>query len=89
MPAEEIAAGARQSGVRAVALSITHLLDQHALLEELRKLRRYLGKELALFVGGRAVVDYRHILNEVDARYIKALDQFSLELNRLLTARKM
>lgn len=89
LPAEEIAAGARQSGVRAVALSITHLLDQHALLEELRKLRRYLGKELALFVGGRAVVDYRHILNEVDARYINALDQFSLELNRLLTARKM
>jgi len=89
LPAEEIASGARQSGVRAVALSITHLLDQPSLVDELRKLRRYLGNELALFVGGRAVVDYMHILNEVDARYITALDHFSEELNRLLIARKM
>ena len=89
LPAEEIASGARQRGVRAVALSITHLLDQHSLLDELRKLRRYIGKELALFVGGRAVGDQMQILNEVDARYINAMDQFSEELSRLLIARKM
>jgi methylmalonyl-CoA mutase cobalamin-binding domain/chain len=89
LPAEEIAAGARQSGARAVALSITHLLDQPSLADELRKLRRYLGRELALFVGGRAVGDDLHILNEVDARYINTLDQFSEELDRLLIARKM
>jgi len=88
LPAEEIAAGARQSGARAVALSITHLLDQPSLVDELRKLRRYLGKELALFVGGRAVGDDLHILDEVDARYITAMDQFSEELSRLLIARK-
>ena len=89
LPAEEIAAGARQSSARAVALSITHLLDQPSLADELRKLRRYIGRELALFVGGRAVGDDLLILNEIDARYINTLDQFSEELDRLLIARKM
>jgi len=88
LPSEEIAAGARQSGARAVALSITHLLDQPSLADELRKLRRYIGRGLAIFIGGRAVGDDLHILNEVDARYIKTLDQFSDELDRLLIAWK-
>jgi DNA-binding transcriptional MerR regulator/methylmalonyl-CoA mutase cobalamin-binding subunit len=85
LPAEEIASGVRQSGVRAVALSITHLLDQYPLADELRKLRRYLGRDLSLFVGGRAIGDYIHVLDEVNARYIKEMDQFREELNRLLT----
>jgi methanogenic corrinoid protein MtbC1 len=88
LPAEEIAAGARKSGARAVALSITHLLDQPTLVDELRRLRRYIGPALALFVGGLAAGDHLHILNEVDARYINALDQFREELIRLLIARK-
>ena len=39
LPAEEIAAGVKQSGARAVAISGTHQLNHHALIEELRKLR--------------------------------------------------
>ena len=39
LPAEEIAAGVKQSGARAVAVSVTHQLNHHALIEELRKLR--------------------------------------------------
>jgi hypothetical protein len=38
-----------------------------------------------LFVGGRAIGDYIHVLDEVNARYIKEMDQFREELNRLLT----
>ncbi len=85
LPAEEIAAGARQSGARAVALSITQLLDQPSLVDELRKLRRFIGKELALFVGGRAVGRYLQVLDDLNARYIKEIDQFREELNKLLT----
>jgi DNA-binding transcriptional MerR regulator/methylmalonyl-CoA mutase cobalamin-binding subunit len=85
LPAEEIASGVRQSGVRAVALSITHLLDQYPLIEEIRKLRRYLGRDMSLFVGGRAIEDYINVLDEVNVRYIKDMDQFREELNRLLT----
>ena len=81
LPAEEIALGVKQSCARAVAISITHLLDQHSLIEELRKLRRYIGRDPALFVGGRAVADYMHFLEEVNAKYISDIDQFCEALN--------
>ena len=77
LPAEEIAAGVKQSGARAVAISITHLLDRHPLADELRKLRRYIGNEMTLFVGGRAVADYAHVLEDVNAIYTHNIEQFS------------
>lgn len=72
LPAEEIATGAEQSNARAVAISITHTLNQHALVAELRKLKRYIGPNIALFVGGRAVGDQRLLLNEI---YVKFEDE--------------
>lgn len=85
LPAEEIAVGVKQSGARAVAISITHLLDRNPLIDELRKLRRYVGHDLALFTGGRALGDYVRFLEEVDARYITDIDQFREELNSIFT----
>ena len=86
LPAEEIAAGVKQSGARAVAISVTHLLNQHPLIEELRKLRRYVNRNVTLYVGGRAVADYTHILEEIKVKYISDIDQFSEELYSLSTA---
>jgi len=86
LPAEEIAAGVKKSGARAVAVSVTHLLNQHPLVEELRKLRRYVDKDVALFVGGRAVADCIQILEEINAKYISDIDQFCEELYSLSTA---
>ena len=83
LPAEEIAAAVKQSGARAVAISITHLLNQNPLFDELRKLRRYIGSEVTFFVGGRVLVEDTQILNEVNANYIKNIEQFSDELNSL------
>jgi methylmalonyl-CoA mutase cobalamin-binding subunit len=54
-PADEIAAGARQLGVRAVALSVVYRDDDHLIQEEIRKLRDYLDPDIPIFVGGRAV----------------------------------
>jgi DNA-binding transcriptional MerR regulator/methylmalonyl-CoA mutase cobalamin-binding subunit len=88
LPAEEIAAGVKQSGARAVAISVTHLLNQHTLIEELRKLRRYMATDVALFIGGRAVADYAHIIEEINAKYISDIEQFSGELYSLTTARE-
>jgi DNA-binding transcriptional MerR regulator/methylmalonyl-CoA mutase cobalamin-binding subunit len=87
LPAEEIAAGVKQSGARAVAVSVTHLLNHHPLIEELRKLRRYVDKDVTLFIGGRAVADYAQILEEMDAKYIADIEQFSGELYSLTAAR--
>lgn len=84
LPAEEIASGVRQSAASGVAISITHLLDRHPLGEELRKLRRYIGREMVLYVGGRAVGDNLEILNEVNARHVNEIEKFGRELDRLL-----
>ena len=88
LPAEEIAAGVKHCGARAVAVSVTHLLNQHPLIDELRKLRRYLDRDVALFIGGRAVavVDCTQIIEEINAKYISDIDQFCEELYSLSTA---
>jgi DNA-binding transcriptional MerR regulator/methylmalonyl-CoA mutase cobalamin-binding subunit len=81
LPVEEIAAAVKQSSARAVAISITHLLDQYPLVNELRKLRRYIGNDLILFVGGQAVSSHPQILEEINAKHIPNIDQLSEELN--------
>jgi DNA-binding transcriptional MerR regulator/methylmalonyl-CoA mutase cobalamin-binding subunit len=86
LPAEEIAAGAKQSGARAVAVSVTHVLDPHPLHEELRKLRRYVSKNVALLVGGQAIEGQMQVLEEINAKCIADLDQLNEQLNALLTA---
>lgn len=85
LPAEEIALGVKLSCARAIAISITHLLDQHSLVEEMRKLRRYIGRDLALFIGGRAVADYMDLLEELNAKYISDIDQLCQELNAFIS----
>lgn len=84
LPVEEIAAAVKQCGARAVAISITHLLDQHPLVNELRKLRRYIGNDLVLYVGGQAVSGHPQIVEEINAKLILTIDQLSEELNSAL-----
>jgi len=86
LPVEEIAAGVKQIGARAVAVSVTHLLNQHPLVDELRKLRRYVDRDVVLFVGGRALLDGTQILEEINVRCISDIDQFSEEICSLNTA---
>jgi methanogenic corrinoid protein MtbC1 len=86
LPAEEIATGVQQSNACAVAISITHLLNQHTLINELRKLARYIGQDVSLFIGGRAIGDHTQVLAEINAKYVNDIEQFSAELNALLTA---
>ena len=87
LPAEEIALGVQQNNARVLAISITHLLDHHPLIDELRKLRRYVGRNTALFIGGWIVGELIQIIEEVNARYIKEINQFRDELNSLLSPR--
>ena len=86
LPAEEIALAVRKNGTRVLAISITHILDHHPLIDELRKLRRYIGRDKVIFVGGRLVEELIEILEEVNARYIQEISQFRDKLNSLCTA---
>jgi DNA-binding transcriptional MerR regulator/methylmalonyl-CoA mutase cobalamin-binding subunit len=84
LPVEEIAAAVKQSSARAVAISITHLLGQHPFVNELRKLRRYIGNDLILFVGGQAISGHIQIFEEINAKHIPNIDRLSEELNSVL-----
>jgi MerR family transcriptional regulator, light-induced transcriptional regulator len=83
LPPEEIAAAALQKGARAVALSITYPPDDPILMDDLRRLRRLLGPDTVLLVGGRASADYGQILNEIGARRVDDLTSLRRELQHL------
>lgn len=67
LPAEEIAAAVQQKGALALALSVTYPPDDPVLPDELRRLRRLLGKGVKILVGGRAVDAYRGVLDDIGA----------------------
>lgn len=83
LPALEIAGAARQTGARAVALSLVYPEDDPALADEFASLRRYLPAETALVVGGRATHAYRPALAMAGAILIDDLSQLDSVLENL------
>ncbi len=83
LPAEEIASAAAQREAHAVALSIVYPTDDPHLGAELGKLRRFLGPDIHIIVGGRAAPSYRHALDEIGAIQPPDLDAFVVELQAL------
>lgn len=83
LPAEEIAAAVNHTNARALALGITHRLDDARLAAEIRKVRRFLGPQLPIFVGGRVAADLERTLVDIGARQIVDLDQFRREMDRM------
>lgn len=80
LPAEEIAGAARQSGARAVALSIVYPGDDPYLGGELVKLRRSLPEGVAILAGGRSSPDYEPTLQKIGAHYIADFREFRASL---------
>lgn len=83
LPAEEIAAAARQLQPRVIALSLVYQNGNLQLQEELRKLRRYIDPSIDIVVGGRAVDAIKPLLEDVPLRWVEDLSQFQRELARL------
>ena len=86
LPAEEIAAAARQDQARAVALSIVYPADDPHLGSELVKLRRYLDAAVVLLVGGRAAPAYQSFLDQSNALYLDTLAALRTQLEALRAA---
>ncbi len=85
LPPEEIAAAARQTQARAVALSITYPPDDPLLGDDLRRLRRLLDPETALVVGGRSWPAYSPVLQEIGAFVVDDLGALRRGINKLRT----
>ncbi|KJV07353.1 transcriptional regulator [Methylocucumis oryzae] len=76
LPAEEIAAAVKYTHATAVTISISFADDDLLLHKEIRKLKKLLGNDVSLIVGGRAAGHYQPLLNEVGVINIENYDHF-------------
>ncbi|UCF68099.1 MAG: cobalamin-dependent protein [Acidobacteriota bacterium] len=83
MPADEIAHSVRESGARAIGLSLIYPSDDPRLPEELRRIRRHLPEDVAMLVGGRASHAYNSVLDEIRAYRLDSLQELRDSLSRL------
>lgn len=83
LPCEEIVAAARQRKARGVLLSIVFPADDSFVGEEIVRLRRHLGDEVAILVGGRSASAYSDFLEEADAVLTETLPELRQELVQL------
>jgi methylmalonyl-CoA mutase cobalamin-binding subunit len=86
LPAEEIAGAAHRSMAKAVALSIVYPPDDPGLPDELITLRRSLGPDMPVLVGGRDSAAYRDTLARIHALVPADLNGLRAVLATLRTA---
>jgi len=83
LPAEEIATAVAAVGARAIALSLTHPAGDPRAAGELRALRKHVGLDVALLLGGQAAASFRQVAEEVGALMPADLEEFKQELERI------
>ena len=83
LPPEEIAAAARMKGARAIAISLVFPAADVSVQSDLRALRRAVGDEVPLLVGGAAAASYDDVLADIGARRVEDLASFQERLESL------
>lgn len=88
LPAEEIAAAVRFTNSRAVTLSISFGNDDLIIPKEIRRLKKLIGANVALIVGGRGAGEYKAVLDEVGVLNILSYEHFRTILEQLSVIHK-
>lgn len=83
LPAEEIAAAVKFTDACAVTISISFAADDQAIPREIRRLKKLVGRHVALIAGGRAAAHYKAVLDEVGVLNIQGYDHFRRILDGL------
>ena len=83
LPCEEVAYAVKRLKAKALALSLCHLLHDNRLITELKKLRRLVGNELNIFVGGPGAAVLGEMKEGIDAIVGVDLTEFRKRLERL------
>lgn len=83
LPAEEIAGAARFSGSKVVALSLIYPAGDPVVIQELKKLKRALNKDVKIVVNGRAKESYKSVLDEIGAIYVENMSDLRKKLESL------
>jgi len=88
LAAEEIAAAVKYTNACALTLSISFATDDHIVPKELRRLKKLIGNDVSLIVGGRAASHFEAVLNEVGVVNILGYAHFR-EVLAELTAKNL
>lgn len=83
LPAEEIAAAARQRGARAVFLSLIYPASDPQVATQIELLRRLLGPDVGLLAGGGAAASYDAVLQRAGAVQVPTPAAFDAALAAL------
>ena len=76
LPAEDIAEAAVRTRPQVVGLSVVFPAGDPTLVDELRRLRAKLPRNVALVVGGAAASSYDAVLDEIGSVRLKDLEEF-------------
>ena len=89
LPAEEIAAGVKYIDAHALTISLSFATDDLVVPKELRRLKKLIGNDVALIVGGRAAGHFEAVLNEIGVLNIQGYEHFRQTLTQLAEKRMM
>ena len=82
-PAEEIAMAVKYVDARALTISLSFASDDHIVHKELRRLKKLIGNDVTLIVGGRAAGHFQGLLNEIGVLAIQNYQHFRDILKQL------
>jgi DNA-binding transcriptional MerR regulator/methylmalonyl-CoA mutase cobalamin-binding subunit len=82
LPSKEIAAAAASKRAEAVCLSITCSPQEDTMSRELNRLRRQLGRDVRVFIGGRAAAGYERTVTAPNFHFFSSLSEFAGFISR-------
>lgn len=83
LPAEEIAIAVKYVDAQALTLSLSFASEDHLVHKELRRLKKLIGNDVALIVGGRAAGHFQGLLSEIGVLTIQSYQHFRELLKEL------
>jgi len=86
LPCEEMAYAVRQLDARALSLSLCHRIDDRNTSGELTRLRRVIGQEVAVFVGGPGADAAANVVRRIKALLISDLELFRRRLEQIASS---
>ncbi|KAA3633278.1 MAG: MerR family transcriptional regulator [Calditrichaeota bacterium] len=81
MPTEDIAKAAAMHQADVIALSITIAIGDAALDFELQKLRKIVGNDVSIIIGGQGALSYTDTFKKIHAVAVSNLNEFKEALN--------
>lgn len=83
LPAEELALAVERFHAKCIGLSISHTMNDNQLRSELLNLRRHLGPDRIIIIGGLKASCRDDLLQRVKARFVRSWPDYISTLNSL------